>query len=338
MEIATILCVLNEEERGDFLPLDLWSGVEELGRPLQHLLTPLPEGRSFSERLIESKVEILLSGWSTPALPADLPVGGEGQLRYVCHLTGSVKKQIPRELIERGLRVTNWGNSASRTVAECGLLLILSALRRSSHWAVAMHRDGLWKDRYHVVTESLFERSVGLHGFGAVARELALLLQPFACRISTHSPGVGDDILARYGVKMAASPEELFSSNDIIVEAAALTPQTYRMVDEKLLRCIKPGGVFVNIGRGAVVDEAALARVAAEKQIQVALDVYDVEPLPVESPLRGLPNVTLLPHIAGPTKDRRRDCGRAALNNLSRFLKNEPLESEVTLEVYDSIT
>lgn len=287
---------------------------------------------------MESQAEILLSGWSTPALPADLPVGGEGQLRYVCHLTGSVKKQIPRVLIERGLRVTNWGTSASRTVAECGLLLILSALRRSSHWAIAMHRDGLWKDRYHVVTESLFERSVGIHGFGAVARELALLLQPFGCRITTHSPGVDDHSLARYGVTMAASPEELFSSNNIIVEAAALTTQTYRMVDEKLLRCIKPGGVFVNIGRGAVVDEVALARVAAEKQIQVALDVYDVEPLPVDSPLRGLPNVTLLPHIAGPTKDRRRDCGRAALNNLSRFLKNEPLESEVTLEMYDSIT
>ena len=140
------------------------------------------------------------------------------------------------------------------------------------------------------------------------------------------------------GVKMVSSPEELFSENDILVEAAALTPQTYRSVNEKLLRSIRPGGVFVNIGRGAVVDEEALVRVAAESRIHVALDVYDVEPLPVESPLRGMPNVTLLPHIAGPTKDRRRDCGAFALENLSCFLNHKTLKSELTLDLYDSIT
>ncbi len=59
---------------------------------------------------------------------------------------------VPRSLIERGLKVTNWGCSVSRTVAECALLLTLSALRRSSYWAVAMHREGQWKDKYAVVT------------------------------------------------------------------------------------------------------------------------------------------------------------------------------------------
>jgi len=335
---SAILCVLNDEEREDFLPPDLWSAIERMAGPVVHLRTPWAQELSLSEYLITSGTETLISGWSTPPLAADLPVGGEGQLKYVCHLTGTVRKFIPRTLIERGLRVTNWGTSASRTVAECGLLLILSALRRSSYWAIAMHRDGLWKDRYAVTTESLFGRSVGLHGFGAVARELALLLRPFGCQLSTYSLGVSDDILSQYGVKMVSSPEELFSENDIVVEAAALTPQTYRSVNEKLLRSIRPGGVFVNIGRGAVVDEEALVRVAAESRIHVALDVYDVEPLPVESPLRGMPNVTLLPHIAGPTKDRRRDCGEFALENLSCFLNHKTLKSELTLELYDSIT
>jgi len=120
-----------------------------------------------------------------------------------------------------------------------------------------------------------------------------------------------------------------------VVELAPETPDTYHIVDEAMLRLIRPGGVFVNVGRGSVVDEDALARVAAEGRIQVGLDVYEVEPLPAASPLRRLPNVMLLPHLGGPTKDRRRDCGRFGVENLDRYLKGEPLESEVTLDIYD---
>jgi phosphoglycerate dehydrogenase-like enzyme len=296
---------------------------------------PLSNGSSLADHLVRTRAEVLVSCWSTPPLPEDLPVGGENELRYVCHLTGSVRKLIPRKLLERGLKVTNWGGTASRTVAECGLLLILSALRRSSHWAVAMHRDGQWKDRYDVVTESLFGRSVGLHGFGAVARELVPLLRPFGVTISTHTPGVSDELLAHYGVRRSASMEELFATNDVLVEVAALTPETHHLVNEKTLRLIQPGGVFVNIGRGAVVDEAALIRVAGEGRIQVALDVYEKEPLPVNSPFRGMSNVTLLPHIAGPTKDRRRDSGALACQNLEHYFTHQPLEAELSLEIYD---
>jgi phosphoglycerate dehydrogenase-like enzyme len=86
------------------------------------------------------------------------------------------------------------------------------------------------------------------------------------------------------------------------------------------------------------VDEAALAQVAKDGKIQIALDVFEVEPLPKDSPLRGLPNVTLLPHLGGPTRDRRRDSGRLALNNLRAFLNGQPLEAVVSLDVYDRST
>ena len=330
-----VLCVLNETEKDDFLPSDLWAKLTSLPLALDYVPTPLADGATLGGILAERGAEVLLSGWSTPPLAADLPIGAEDQLKYVCHLAGSVRNLIPRELIERGLEVTNWGSSASRTVAECGLLLMLSALRRSSYWAVAMHRDGLWKDRDTVVTGSLFERAVGLHGFGLIARELVKLLQPFQVRIATYAPGVSDAILAKSGVVRARTLEELFSTNDVIVELAPLTPLTFHSVDEMILRAIRPGSVFVNIGRGAVVDEAALVRVAAEGAIQVALDVFEQEPLPLTSPLRGMPNVTLLPHIAGPTKERRRDCGALACRNLERYVNNEPLEARVTLDIYD---
>jgi phosphoglycerate dehydrogenase-like enzyme len=87
-----------------------------------------------------------------------------------------------------------------------------------------------------------------------------------------------------------------------------------------------------------VVDEAALIRVAREGKIQIALDVFEQEPLPPGSLLRGLPNVTLLPHLGGPTRDRRRDSGQLALKNLRAFLRGEPLEAVITHDVYDRST
>jgi len=89
-----------------------------------------------------------------------------------------------------------------------------------------------------------------------------------------------------------------------------------------------------------VVDEAALIRVARDRaaDLQIGLDVYEIEPLPKDSPLRGLPNVALLPHIAGPTKDRRQDTASFAIENLQRFLQGKPLESVITLDVYDRAT
>lgn len=333
-----LLCALNDFEKADFFPPDLWSSLQTLPYRFNELSLPLTNCRRLPDYLQEAGAEVLVSCWATPPLPEDLPVGGKGQLRYVCHLAGSVKPLVPRSLIERGLKVTNWGGSASRTVSECALLLILSSLRRASAWNLAMHEKGAWKEKYTVVTASLFGRTVGLHGFGAIARELVPLLRPFGVDILAHSPSVGVETFARYGVRKCETLEEIFSESDVVVELAPATPQTYHVVDEALLRRIRPGGVFVNVGRGSVVDEEALIRVASEGNIQVGLDVYEVEPLPADSPLRRLPNVMLLPHLGGPTKDRRRDCGRFGVENLNRYLNGEPLESEVTLDIYDRST
>jgi phosphoglycerate dehydrogenase-like enzyme len=96
--------------------------------------------------------------------------------------------------------------------------------------------------------------------------------------------------------------------------------------------------VFVNNGRGKVVDEEALGRVAQAEHLFLALDVFSQEPLPIDSPFRGLPNVTLMPHAGGPTPDRYPHCGRFALDNLIRFEKGEVLLAELTLTAYDLST
>src|SRR5882724_6066400 len=328
------IIALSDLEIADFLPGPLWEELEKLLPGYQRISLPLTGPKDWEHLWRGAPADILISGWQTPSLNSTLQPVDLKQLRYICYLAGSVRKLVPRELIEQGLVVTNWGGSISPTVAECTLMLILMALRRASYWAMAMHRDGGWKDK-DTFTQSLLGRRVGIHGFGSISQCLVPMLRPFTSRIQAYSPSMPDAIFSGLGVKRLSSIEELFTESDVVVELAAATPENYHVVTERHLRMIPEGGVFVNVGRGCVVDEAGLLRVAREGRLQIGLDVFEQEPLAVDSPLRGLPNVTLLPHLGGPTRDRRRDAGALAVKNLRAFLRGEPLDAVVTLEVYD---
>lgn len=334
---VSAVIALSDQEFADFFPGELARELEALLPDARRVRLPLSDPAEWSRLWRESPAELLISAWQTPSLNSAVDPAHLGHLRYVCHLAGTVRRLVPRELIANGLLVTNWGDSIAPTVAECALMLILMALRRASYWAVAMHRDGKWKDN-GTMTESLIGRRVGLHGFGGIARSLVPMLRPFTNRISAYSPHVPDAIFAQHGVRRVTSLQELFANSDVVVELAAATPANYHIVTESLLRGMPEGGVFVNVARGSVVDEAALIRVAREGRLQIALDVFETEPLPADSPLRGLPNVTLLPHLGGPTRDRRRDSGALALRNIRAWLRGEPLDAVVTLEVYDRAT
>jgi phosphoglycerate dehydrogenase-like enzyme len=330
----TAMIALSDAEVADFLPGPLWGELENLLPGYRRIRLPLTGADNWEQLWRDSPSDILISAWQTPSLNSTLQPADLKRLSYVCHLAGSIRKLVPRALIEQGLIVTNWGSSISATVAECTLMLILMALRRASYWAVAMHRDGGWKDR-NTFCQSLLGRRVGIHGFGSISQCLVPMLQPFTSQIHAYSPNVPDAIFSSLGVKRLATLEELFAESDVVVELAAATPENHHVVTESHLRLIPEGGVFVNIGRGCVVDSDGLLRVAREGRLQIGLDVFEQEPLPMDSPLRGLPNVTLLPHLGGPTRDRRRDAGALAVKNLRAFLRGEPLDAVVTLEVYD---
>lgn len=329
---ASLLAVLTPTEVREFLPEPILAEVRALAGEFR-LLDPCGLGPAeFARELAAANPEVLLGCWKTPPLPDVLPP----RLRYVCYISGSVKKLISRNHLERGLVATNWGGSISRTVAEAALFHILGCLRNASQWAIAMHQPGVaaWKNGF-TDARSLFCRSVGIHGFGPVARELVGLLKPWNCPITVFAPDLTAELAHAYGIERAASLEALFSQNEIVVELAPLIPATTGIVTERLLRLIRAGGVFVNVGRGAVVDEAALLKIAREGRISVGLDVYTVEPLPADSGFRALPRVNLTPHTAGPTIDRYPDAGAFALKNLRAYADDRPLEAVVTPEIYD---
>ena len=334
---------LTDEERRWFLPVEALNELKAMLPDLQECAMPAASQEDWNAALLARRPEILITSWNAAKwpLPMELMQPPHG-LQYVCHIGGSVRSLVPRAMLAAGLRVTNWGYATCPVVAECVLLLILSALRRATFYNLEMHRpeaDGWQGSRCdQELCRSLHGRQVGLHGFGGVAQALVPMLRPFTKHIQSYAPGVPGALLARLGVSRCSSLDELFTTSEVVVELSGAPPASRHVITEELLRKLPPDAVFINSARGMLVDESALIRVASEGRIQVALDVYEREPLPLDSPLRHLSNVTLLPHVAGPTYDRRRDCGALAVTNVRRYLQGEPLDSEITLEVYDRST
>lgn len=286
--------------------------------------------------LIKNDPEVLVTAWSTQRLP-EVFLEKTKRLEYICNLTGSIRRIVPRTYLESGVRVSNWGNSISPIVAEAGLMLILACLRRLVAVNHRMRLTGSWREGTEQV-QTLHGKRVGIHGFGMVARELALLLHPFKAHISAYSPGVPEQRFEEFGVKRSPNLESLFAENDIVVELAGLNSTTRGSITASHFKLLKEGDVFVNIGRAEVVREDVLLDVAQEGRIQLGLDVFHEEPLPREHPLRDLPNVTLYPHQAGPTGDSLEFIGRLAARNLKAYVEGEPLEAEIGLSHYDAMT
>jgi phosphoglycerate dehydrogenase-like enzyme len=110
------------------------------------------------------------------------------------------------------------------------------------------------------------------------------------------------------------------------------------MINAEVLACLADGGVLVNTARGAVISTEDLIAELKKKRLWAALDVFEEEPLAKDSPLRGLENCQLIPHMAGPTPDRRVDMGKLAVENIGRYLRGEEPINRVTPDKYDLIT
>src|SRR5437763_1924470 len=139
MSARPAIIALSDLEAAEFFPGDMWNELQSLLPGFRRVNLPLADPVEWSKLWKSSPAEILVCAWQTPALNGPLSPADLAALRYVCYLAGSVRKLVPRELVQKGLVVTNWGNSIAPTVAECTLFLILMALRRASRWAIEMH-------------------------------------------------------------------------------------------------------------------------------------------------------------------------------------------------------
>lgn len=148
------------------------------------------------------------------------------------------------------------------------------------------------------MTNSLFDKTVGLVGFGAIARQLAKLLKPFTNNIIAFDTVKNEEAAGEIGVKYVEM-DELLKIADFVSLHVPLTEKTTGMVNEAFLSKMKPTAVIVNTSRGKVIKESALVEALQKGTISGAgLDVYEVQPLPAESKLINMENVVLTPHMA----------------------------------------
>jgi phosphoglycerate dehydrogenase-like enzyme len=330
-----VLVALNPLERECFFG----SEFPALPEAEIHMADVSDEG-VWASLLDAIRPEVLVVGWSAPALPEGYLEQTRCPLRYICFVTGSVRRLVPRRFVERGGWASNWGDVVAPMVAEHALLLLLAALRRLPEWPAFFTPPAGEPPAplLQLRTRSLRGRTVSLHGFGFIARELVRLLQPFDVRLRAYSAGVPADYMREWGVEPVDDLNTLFGGAEIVVECEALTPASIGTVGAEQINWLAEHAVFVNVGRGAVVDEVALARRAATGKLHLALDVFAAEPLATDSPLRAIPGALLSPHIAGPTHDRLLDLGRRAILNLQRYLAGQPPLGLITPEIYDRST
>ena len=218
------------------------------------------------------------------------------------------------------------------TVAEHALALLLGLLRQVHHLERTRRSADWSRDALTEGLGSLQGRTLVIVGFGTIGREVALRAKAFGCRIVgvMREPRSSDAL--DEALPLDRLPEALASA-DAVVLAIALAPTTRHLIDRAALAALKPSAVLVNVARGEIVEEAALVEVLAAGRLAGAgLDVFAVEPLPLDSPLRALPNVILSPHLAGfgdgGTVERLVVLCR---DNIERFLAGRPLRNVVAL-------
>lgn len=287
--------------------------------------------------LAEFKPDVLVTGWGTPRLTLESHEKTPS-VKFIAHLSGAIRGVVDKSVMEKhGVRVTNWGEIGTPSIAEGTLMMTLASLRKFPYYHNLMHVKKGW-GAMPARGQRLFKKRVGIQGLGRISRHFVKLLEPFGCDIMAYSPHVKDEIFKEYNVKRCNSLEELHSQNEVVVNLAGLTPQTRGCVTREIIKLLPDGAHYILTGRAGTVDMDAMREELMSGRIFGAFDVYDAEPLPEDSPLRGLENCILFPHVAGPTTDYYPEIVDQAFDNIRRFFANAPLVNEVTPDLYDFMT
>jgi phosphoglycerate dehydrogenase-like enzyme len=312
------------------IPRSLYSRISRIEdeEKLKHFAEVVfnPYDRNLSEdELAELIVGVdgCITSWGSPRFTEGVLERAD-RLRIIGHAAGSVKPYVTDEVFRRGIVVVNAASAIGVGVAEFTLAMMLNCLRAIPQHIEAMRmRNWRFKEERGVRTYDLRGKTVGLIGFGFVARELVKLLKPFDVRILVYDPYISGDDAERYGVERV-DLDRLLSLSDIVSLHAASTPETYHMIGEREFNLMKPNAILINTARGALIDEKALIEALKARRISwAALDVFEEEPLPEDSPLYDLDNVFLTPHIAGLSDERRSMLFGVVVEDFKRFFSGE---------------
>jgi phosphoglycerate dehydrogenase-like enzyme len=256
------------------------------------------------------------------------------RVRWVHALMAGVDKTLSPEIVASDVPMTNGRGLFRRALAEWtvgAMVYFAYEFRR----LVRNQEAGRWESFDH---PTLYGRTLGIVGYGSIGQAIAERAHAFRMRIviARRSTSPAADPL----VDQAYTPDQLnamLSECDYVAVTAPLTAKTRGMIGAAQIAAMKPSAVLINVGRGAVIDEAALIAaleagpegIKSAKLRGAALDVFTTEPLPAGHPFYAMENVLLSPHTADRSPESRSGAVQFFIENFERFRKGEPLENVV---------
>jgi len=299
--------------------------------------------RDDAERADYSPVDVLYA----MAPPRDL--SRAPRLKWVqLHMAGPDSLHDQPIYTWSSIALTTTSGVHAATIAEYAITVLLALAHRVPHRVEWKGRGGWPPDEQRwplFVPTEVRGATLGLIGYGSIGRELARIAKTafamtvLACKRHPSQrrdqgyqrPGTGDpEGVFPDGWFAPEGLHELLARSDVVVMCAPLTRETRHMIDAKALGAMKPSAYFINVGRGASVDESALAHALAERRIAgAAVDVFAQEPPPKGHLLYATDNVIVSPHVSGflPAYDDR--CTDLFAENLRRYLAGSPLLNQV---------
>ena len=223
---------------------------------------------------------------------------------------------------ERNVVVCGTESLGSPT-AELTWGLILELTRKIGYENARLKGGAWWQSTLGL---DLGGKTLGVIGLGKLATRVAEVGKAFRMKVVAWSQNITPERAQAAGVAYAASPEELLRQADVVSIHIPLTPKSRGLIGAAELGLMKPSGLLVNTSRGPIVEEAALLAALRGKKIAGAgFDVYDVEPLPLDHPLRKLDNVVLTPHLGYASRQNYRAYFAGVVDDIRGFLDGKPV-------------
>ena len=296
-------------------------------------LDEMPAGAAKDPAALTAALSTAEGVLVSQAIPFDAPLFERApRLRVVSKVGVGYDKIDVDAATARRILVCNTPGVLSGAVADHTFALLLALTRRLRE-NEAHVLTGAWSKGAGLIGHDIRGKTMGIIGLGGIGRAVAATARGFDMKVIYFQRTRNRDAEAS-GLAAFRERDDLFREGDVISVHCALTSETRRSIGERELNLMKPGSYFLNLSRGAVVDQAALLGALKPGSLAGAgLDVTDPEPLDPSDPLCHLPNVVITPHIASGTVETRRAMHELAVNNLLQAMAGETPRAAVNPQV-----
>lgn len=326
MSSPTIVAAVSEPLMAEFF------AAGDLAR-LRETADALGEGIGGFERVDHlsdcpdlSAARVAITSWGAPPFDAAL-LARMPRLELIAHTGASIRPFVTDDLFDRGVQVTQAGQGMARSVAEVSLTFTLALLHQVPQLHEGLRSRGHWGTAG--VQHEILGAPIAVVGASRTGRAYLELVRALGAEALLVDPTLTTADAAALGARLMPLEDALRAAQIVALHAPSL-PETRHLIGRDELALMRDGAGLVNTARSWLVDEAALLAELERGRLCAALDVFDDEPLPADSPFLAAPGVLLTPHRAAGTRQGRLRQGRIVADEISAFAAGRPLQHTVT--------